>query len=241
TTPANSRRRGAIIAGSAPGATTWTTPGTSIRARASKCSGKNSSASSANGSQRRNAIWRISGPWTASGRRSRPSAAAPPRRSGRSSRGPSIAWRRNWDWAGPTMIERDSPVTLQADQRRRWGRGERVPVETYLEQHPGLGDDPVAVLDLILGEVILREEAGGRPRPDESPRRFPPLEAPLRLQFEVHQALEDAPLSDLASLASRTDPVKLRSAFPSETIDPPQGTLPGYEILEELGRGGMGV
>ena len=42
----------------------------------------------------------------------------------------------------PTMIERDRLATLQDDQRRRWGRGERVPVETYLEQDPALRTTP---------------------------------------------------------------------------------------------------
>src|SRR5690349_10144154 len=100
------------------------------------------------------------------------------------------------------MIERDRLATLQEDQRRRWKRGERVPVEAYREQDAGLEDDPEALLDLILGEVILREEEGERPQLDEFVARFPDLEAPLRLQFEVHQVIEGAPLSALDTLDS---------------------------------------
>ena len=139
------------------------------------------------------------------------------------------------------MIERDSLRTMQEDQRRRWGQGERVPVEFYLEQNPTLGVDPEAVLDLILGEVILREEAGERPRLDEFLGRFPHLEVPLRLQFEVHQALEDAPLSALATLSAHARPWTAVSWTRDEAIDQAPNTLPGYEILDELGRGGMGV
>src|SRR4051794_18949422 len=101
------------------------------------------------------------------------------------------------------MSERDSIASLQQDQRRRWGRGERVPVEAYLERFPALGQDREAVLDLILGEVILREEAGERPRLDEYLGRFPPLAAPLRIQFEVHQAIDADPLSAPDSCSTR--------------------------------------
>src|SRR3954463_10265323 len=99
------------------------------------------------------------------------------------------------------MIDRDRLGSLQDDQPLRWGRGERVPVESYLEQSPALKQDAEAVLDLILGEIILREEVGERPRLDEFLGRFPDLEAPLRLQFEVHRAIEDHPLSAPGSLS----------------------------------------
>src|SRR5438094_4627833 len=44
----------------------------------------------------------------------------------------------------------DPGVTLlMADQRACWQRGERVPVEIYLHQHPGLAASAERVLDLI--------------------------------------------------------------------------------------------
>src|SRR5689334_5024466 len=104
------------------------------------------------------------------------------------------------------MTDRGWLARLQDDQRRRWGQGERVPVEAYLAQYPALGEDPEAVLDLILGEVILREEAGEPLRPGDFLKRFPSLEEPLRVQFEVHQALQGDSLSGLASLSGRTRP-----------------------------------
>jgi tetratricopeptide (TPR) repeat protein len=139
------------------------------------------------------------------------------------------------------MTDRDWLARLQEDQRRRWGQGERVPVEAYLEKYPALGEDPEAVLDLILGEVILREEAGEPLRLGDFLKRFPSLEEPLRVQFEVHQALQGDSFSGLAALSGDTRPCTVRTPFAIEVIDPARMTIPGYEIQDELGRGGMGV
>jgi eukaryotic-like serine/threonine-protein kinase len=130
-----------------------------------------------------------------------------------------------------------SATWLRADQRERWLRGDRVPVEAYLEREPALQDDPEGVLDLIYSEVVLREEAGDAPRLDEYLERFPRFEAQLRLQFDVHRALEGDALEsgDVRGSASREDDGSAPPAAAEEA------TAPGYEILGELGRGGMGV
>src|SRR5262249_611704 len=97
---------------------------------------------------------------------------------------------------------------LRAGQGERWSRGERVPVETYLEREPALQADPEALLDLIYSEVLLREERGECPRLEEYLQRFPQHAPSLQRQFDLHQALADA---------SRFDPVAGQSgscAFP---------------------------
>src|SRR5438552_17639003 len=71
---------------------------------------------------------------------------------------------------------------LQEEQRLGWQRGERIEVETYLQQHPTLRTDPEGILDLIYNEVLLREQHGERPQLDEYLRRFPELDRPLREQ-----------------------------------------------------------
>jgi tetratricopeptide (TPR) repeat protein len=118
------------------------------------------------------------------------------------------------------------------DQRLRSRRGESFLVETYLELQPGLSTDHEALLDLIYNEMLLREAAGEKPQLQEYVARFPHLAQELANQFEIEQALQDhsSPLTE--RLGGSTDK---RSAVP-----PAQG-LSGYEVLELLGEGGIGV
>ena len=118
------------------------------------------------------------------------------------------------------MSEPPAPplARLLAEQRERWARGDCAPVEAFLQAYPGLGDDADGLLDLIYNEVFLRERRGEAPGRDEYLRRFPHLAAPLAAQFDVHQAIA--------------------AAAGAETGGP---VIPGYELLGEVGRGGMGV
>jgi eukaryotic-like serine/threonine-protein kinase len=131
------------------------------------------------------------------------------------------------------MSESERLSLLRLDQRRRWRRGEPLPVEGYLERHPALHADPDGVLDLIYNEMLLAEEAGARPELAEYLRRFPRFDAEIRLLFEVHQALEGDSLPE-------TDSVPRQRAVPAAR-DGGGDAVPGYEVLGEIGRGGMGV
>ncbi len=115
--------------------------------------------------------------------------------------------------------------SLLAEQRSRWDRGEQVRVEEFLGHQPGLRENTEILLDLIYAEVVLRREAGEQPTPDEYIDRFPALAEPIRTQFEV----------DAAIGAAMTQPAGISGEPPAPS--PP----PGYEILERIGRGGMGV
>src|SRR5262249_2881548 len=109
---------------------------------------------------------------------------------------------------------------------------ERAPIEDFLRQHPALADSEDSLLDLVYNERMLREEAGERPDLAEYLGRFPHLAEALRIQFEVDQAITvDAP----APADHGTSPWVPGPAQPAL----PQ--LPGYQVLEELGRGAMGV
>jgi tetratricopeptide (TPR) repeat protein len=143
----------------------------------------------------------------------------------------------------PTRHAPAAVSLLQADQRARFDRGEAPRVEEYLEQHPALRDDPEALLDLIYSEVLLREEQGESPALDEYLSRFPQFAAPLRAQFAVHGAFRsDAPQppEPPATVKAPDDAATTRpgAAAPGARIRP---AVRGYEILGELGRGGMGV
>ena len=60
---------------------------------------------------------------------------------------------------------------LRAEQLARWQGGERVFIEDLLS----VNIDDEALLDLLYGEVLLREEFGERPVLAEYQRRFPRL------------------------------------------------------------------
>src|SRR5262245_57926427 len=78
---------------------------------------------------------------------------------------------------------------IREAQARAWQAGERVLVETLLEQHRAVAADTEAILDLIYHEVILREQAGEKPTPDEYQKRFPQLAEAIKDQFDVHEAV----------------------------------------------------
>ena len=107
-----------------------------------------------------------------------------------------------------------------------WRRGECVLVEKYLDR---LGQDKNGLLTLIYQEIVLRQEHGETPQMVEYLERFPQLADQIRAQFHVHQAIQAA---GTVSQANTVPPMPGTSSHPE---------IPGYEILGELGRGGMGV
>jgi tetratricopeptide (TPR) repeat protein/tRNA A-37 threonylcarbamoyl transferase component Bud32 len=142
------------------------------------------------------------------------------------------------DLAKDTQPETQSDGTILdlmlMHQRQAWRQGEYAHVETYLAQQPELKGDTQAVLDLIYNEIVLREEAGESPQLEDYLGRFPELTDELGLLFEVEGAIRsESSVIDADQLTFVESPSRVTS-----TSTP---VIPGYEILEELGRGGMGV
>jgi serine/threonine protein kinase/WD40 repeat protein len=130
---------------------------------------------------------------------------------------------------GPAESARPLLGLVLADQRQRWRQGERVLVEAYLERQPTLAADAAAVLDLLYQEVLLRQERGEAPQPEEYQRRFPRWADQLALQLEVDRAFQPG-------LVRRPE-----GGPPAGAPAPAGPAVPGYEIRGELGRGAMGV
>jgi hypothetical protein len=108
--------------------------------------------------------------------------------------------------------------SLLQRQRAHWRLGQPLLVEELLKDHPELQADGEALLTLVRQEIVLRVESGAKPRLEDYQQRFPERSAELKNLFEID------------STPARAG----REAPPVPEVD-------GYEILGELGRGGMGV
>jgi hypothetical protein len=128
---------------------------------------------------------------------------------------------------------------LRADQSERWQRGEPVRVEHYLGQYPDLGNNVETLLGLISSEVLRRLGSGERPSLEEYLQRFPRhADALCRLWAELG-------LGDAASGSGSREPNSTAPDNASAPLVPPAAKavpyLPGLELYEQLGEGGMGV
>jgi len=143
---------------------------------------------------------------------------------------------------------RDWLAQVRRDQMQRWQRGEPCRVESYVGLLPRLRGDDEAILDLISNEVEIREEHHETPELVEYQQRFPKLTGQLASLFERHRAsLAEAAAGPVAeqptrSYALRPGSAPTPAAAVSETTHAEQGwRIAGYEILDTLGKGGMGV
>ncbi len=120
---------------------------------------------------------------------------------------------------------------------RAWKNGERPRIEEFLINVPE-PQRPLVSQELLRVEGELRRRAGEEPGAEEDRRRFPGQEGAIGADFE------SPPTGTTA--ADQAEPVGPISARPAPR--PPAGSPPpelanhaDYEIVRELGVGGMGV
>src|SRR5262245_1000642 len=113
---------------------------------------------------------------------------------------------------------------VHADLEFRIKAGEAMRVESYLNRYPELASDDATVLELLEAEHDLRRRKDSNVGINEYALRFPALTEELRKRLSG------------GSTVVGTDETHDRSKGPHE-----QTSIPGYEIVKEIGRGGMGI
>jgi tetratricopeptide (TPR) repeat protein len=130
-----------------------------------------------------------------------------------------------------------------AELERRLRAGEACQAEDILAAFPAIANHVNSALELIYTEFVIRQELGQRPSLEEYYQRFPQWQTDLAQVFVVHR---------FASADQTKDAMeRLKPGFSgtgsgaAAEAAAGRGGLPrpleGYEILEEIGRGGMGV
>jgi WD40 repeat protein/tRNA A-37 threonylcarbamoyl transferase component Bud32 len=119
---------------------------------------------------------------------------------------------------------------VHADLEWRLKRAEAVRVEAYLARYPELASTSAQVIALIETEYEMRRQREPELRQAEYHERFPAfreeLAARLRDPSSERDTVPDAPAMQQTDAAARG------GKFP---------VIPGFEVLQQLGRGGMGV
>jgi predicted ATPase len=130
--------------------------------------------------------------------------------------------RTGYDQLTPALAERIDAVCDRLE--KAWQAGQRPLLEEYLAEVPGSAA-AVLLRELILVDALYRRRAGEAVRPTDYQARFP--------------ALDSTWLADALPQGGGEGPPA--APVPDGAAGQPPPSVPGYTLLGELGRGGMGV
>ncbi len=155
---------------------------------------------------------------------------------------------------------------LAQELRARWRAGRHIKIEAFGSMFEEVAQNTEQLLDLIYHEILIREEFNDPAALDEYVERFPLHAESLERLFAVHGALADESWSADLNAALGDNPEEADDEIESSEVSSPRRTVaegsdgrskatwprksrstrhvdppPGYELLEEIGRGGMAV
>ncbi|MFM7150401.1 MAG: WD40 repeat domain-containing serine/threonine protein kinase, partial [Gemmataceae bacterium] len=113
--------------------------------------------------------------------------------------------------------------------------------ESYLPLLPRDADFLQAAMDVVYGEYLMEEQKGTGPDTEKYFQRFPDLKELLNRQIELHRGLFSPDLS--VPLVSSILANQSEGILPTTGTEGGQtpSTIPGYELIEPIGKGGMSV
>ena len=161
---------------------------------------------------------------------------------------PSVALYRAWQEgqtpaleafvAGLTDVTPAELATLiRIDIAARWNRSDRRRPEEYFDVFSTVASNAELAVDIIYAEFLAREQSGERPQLAEYQQRFPVFAKVLAEQIGLHEAIET--LDDIRQVeligSNQID------AYGGDPDHDPSSGEASYEILDQIGSGGMGV
>ncbi|MDA1052348.1 MAG: protein kinase [Planctomycetota bacterium] len=123
-----------------------------------------------------------------------------------------------------------------AELERLLGAGEPCSAKQLLESRGDLAANKEVSLELIYTEFVVRSELGEHPLPERWLQDFPLWRTDLKELFQVHELIAEDERDTSVGAAATTDGL---AGVPAQMQ--PGACVGQYELLEEIGRGGMGV